>query len=88
MRCVLRASGHILGIINPVHPAKHGFTVGNCHGEGRDWLAKHRQVPGSWWPDWAHWLVRNCRPLQAQPPMHTAQGPAICPAPDLYVLER
>ena len=88
-RDVLCASAHILGIINPPVPsAKHGFTVGNCHGEGGDWLAKHRQVPGGWWPDWAHWLARNCGPLQAQPPTHTQKYPAICPTPGTYVLER
>jgi poly[(R)-3-hydroxyalkanoate] polymerase subunit PhaC len=89
-RYALSTSGHILGIINPpVSPPKRACWVGDWNGEtdGKEWLGRHQQVPGSWWEDWTRWLANHCGPRQAPPPMETKDYPALCPAPGTYVLE-
>ena len=89
-RYALSTSGHILGIINPpVTPPKRAYWVGDYKGEtdGKEWRGQHQRVAGTWWQDWTRWLAKHCGPLQAPPPMHTEQYPALCPAPGTYVLE-
>jgi polyhydroxyalkanoate synthase len=90
-RYALSTSGHILGIINPpVSPPKRAYWAGDWKGEtdGKLWRGRHKQMAGTWWQDWTHWLDRECGPLQAPPPMTTADYPALCAAPGTYVLER
>ena len=58
VKYVLSGSGHIAGVVNP--PAKHKYQYwtgprprsANVDG----WLAKAKEHPGSWWPDWLAWL--------------------------------
>ena len=58
---VVSGSGHIAGVVNP--PAKHKYQYWtgpkprNADIEG--WLAKAKENPGSWWPDWLLWLTRQ-----------------------------
>jgi polyhydroxyalkanoate synthase subunit PhaC len=61
VRFVLAGSGHIAGVVNPPGKQKYQFWTGqrprNADIDG--WLAKAKEHPGSWWPDWLVWLVRQ-----------------------------
>ena len=91
VRYVLSSSGHILGIVNPpVKPPKRVYRVGPaCRGDDPgSWKASSTQLPGSWWPDWVTWLVPQCGPKVAPPPLGNDRCPAIGEAPGSYVLEQ
>ncbi len=67
VRFVLAGSGHIAGVVNPADKPKYQFwTDGPPEGEFEDWVAKAKETPGSWWPDWIEWIA--------------AQAPAKVPA--------
>jgi polyhydroxyalkanoate synthase len=58
-RFVMGASGHIAGVINPPASKKrsHWLNEGTQFpADVNDWIAKAKEVPGSWWTDWAQWL--------------------------------
>ena len=61
VRQVLAGSGHIAGVINPPDKKKYQYWTGprprNADVDG--WLAKAKEHPGSWWPDWLVWLTRQ-----------------------------
>jgi polyhydroxyalkanoate synthase subunit PhaC len=58
VRFVLSGSGHIAGVVNPADKPKYQFwTDGPPEGEFEDWLAKAKETPGSWWPDWIEWIA-------------------------------
>jgi polyhydroxyalkanoate synthase len=69
VRFVMAGSGHIAGVVNPPVKNKYQYWTGqrprNADLDG--WLAKAKEYPGSWWPDWLVWLTR--------------QGPTEVPAP-------
>jgi polyhydroxyalkanoate synthase subunit PhaC len=58
VRFVLTGSGHIAGVINPPTKNKYQYwTGGKPTGADVDkWLAKAKERPGSWWPDWLEWI--------------------------------
>jgi len=88
-RFVLGASGHIAGVINP--PAKgkrsHWIGAGTALPEkAQDWLAKAKEHPGSWWPDWTAWLTGHAGKQVAAPKAPgNKQYQVIEPAPGRYV---
>jgi len=61
VKFVVAGSGHIAGVINPPAKHKYQFWTGpkprNADIDG--WLAKAKENPGSWWPDWLIWLTRQ-----------------------------
>jgi polyhydroxyalkanoate synthase len=61
VKFVVSGSGHIAGVINPPAKQKYQFWTGpkprNADIDG--WLAKAKEHPGSWWPDWLVWLTRQ-----------------------------
>jgi polyhydroxyalkanoate synthase len=61
VRFVLTGSGHIAGIVNPPAQQKYKYWTGpKPTGADVDkWLAKAKEHPGSWWPDWLTWLKRQ-----------------------------
>jgi polyhydroxyalkanoate synthase len=60
VRFVLAGSGHIAGVVNPPASQKYAHWTGERPTGGlSDWLAKARQQPGSWWPDWLDWIRRH-----------------------------
>ncbi len=57
VRFVLSGSGHIAGIVNPADKPKYQYWLdGPPQGKFEDWVAKAKETPGSWWPDWLAWL--------------------------------
>jgi len=61
VRFVLAGSGHIAGVINPPGKQKYQYWVGpkpTADADVDDWLAKAKEHPGSWWPDWLVWLKK------------------------------
>ena len=59
MRYVMGGSGHIAGVINPPGPKpKYQYWTGERpSGSFEDWVARAQEHPGSWWPDWIHWIA-------------------------------
>src|SRR5580658_4773950 len=61
VRFVMAGSGHIAGVINPPDKKKYQYWSGprprNADLDG--WLAKAKEYPGSWWPDWLIWLTKQ-----------------------------
>ena len=86
VRFVLTASGHIAGIINPPEANKYHFCINDKDPKNPDeWLKGARQVPGSWWPDWAAWLKKYAgKSVSARKP-GAGKLKALCAAPGTYV---
>ena len=87
LRFGLGASGHIAGGINPPAAKKRNhWTDGRLGGTAQQWFDSAKEVPGSWWPDWAAWLKPHAG---KQVPAPKAYGDrshkAIEPAPGRYV---
>lgn len=61
VRFVLSGSGHIAGVVNPPARKKYQYWTGpRPRGADLDkWLAKAKEHPGSWWPDWLAWLKKQ-----------------------------
>jgi polyhydroxyalkanoate synthase len=61
VRFVLAGSGHIAGVINPPGKKKYQYWVGSkptADADVDDWMAKAKEHPGSWWPDWLAWVKK------------------------------
>jgi polyhydroxyalkanoate synthase len=44
-------------VVNPPARKKYQYwTGGRATGRFEDWVAAAEEHPGSWWPDWLHWL--------------------------------
>jgi polyhydroxyalkanoate synthase len=90
VRFVVAGSGHIAGVINPPDKQKYQYWTGpKPTGSDIDkWLAKAKEHPGSWWPDWFAWLKKHDR---HQVPARTPGGSKFLPieeAPGSYVKVR
>jgi polyhydroxyalkanoate synthase len=91
-RFVLGASGHIAGVINPASKNKRSYWVNEGRARPKtaaDWNAGAVEKKGSWWPEWAKFLVEHGGEEVAPPAQPgSAQFPAIEPAPGRYVKAR
>ena len=87
LRFVLGASGHIAGVINPPAAKKRSHWVdGKLGGTAEKWLASAKEVPGSWWPDWAAWLKPHAGKLVPAPKTYGNRSHTVIEAaPGRYV---
>ncbi len=87
---VLGAAGHVAGVINPPSKGKRSYWTGAPYPEDADaWLGQAREVPGSWWPQWAGWLEDFKGGTRKAPKKAgNARHPAIEPAPGRYVKQQ
>jgi polyhydroxyalkanoate synthase len=84
---VLGASGHIAGVINPPAAKKRSHWVGGKLGSSAQaWLDSAKEVPGSWWTEWAAWLKPHAGKLVPAPKGYgDRQHKVIEAAPGRYV---
>jgi polyhydroxyalkanoate synthase len=87
VRFVLGASGHIAGVVNPPAAKKRSHWVdGKLGGSAQQWLSSAKEVPGSWWTEWAAWLKPHAGKMIAAPKAYgDRQHKVIEPAPGRYV---
>lgn len=93
---VLTNGGHNAGIVSePGHRGRRYHIATRRAGDGYvgpdSWLARAKQVDGSWWPEWASWLeARSSRERVLCPTMGEPSHGLVplCPAPGLYVHQR
>lgn len=59
-RFVLSRAGHVAGVVNPPTPAgkpvKKTLLAGEAAASADVWLKTAKEIPDSWWPDYAAWL--------------------------------
>src|SRR5574337_907384 len=73
VRFVMAGSGHIAGVVNPPNKPKYQYwTGGPPEGEFDDWVAKAKETPGSWWPDWIEWIAAQAP--EKVPPRTPGEG--------------
>jgi len=90
VRFVVAGSGHIAGVINPPGKNKYQYWTG-AQPRSADidgWLARAKEHPGSWWPDWLAWIIKQG---PAKVPARAPGGGALKPiedAPGSYVKAR
>jgi polyhydroxyalkanoate synthase subunit PhaC len=86
VRYVMAGSGHIAGVVNPPTKAKYQYWSGGPpEGAFEDWVAKAKEAPGSWWPDWLAWLTAQApEKVPARKPGEGKLKP-LCDAPGDYV---
>jgi polyhydroxyalkanoate synthase len=90
VKFVLAGSGHIAGVINPPSRTKYQYWTG-AKPQGDDveaWLAKAKEHPGSWWPDWLTWLKAHDPAEVAARKPGGGKLKAIEDAPGTYVQVR
>jgi polyhydroxyalkanoate synthase subunit PhaC len=86
VRYVMAGSGHIAGVVNPPGKPKYQYwSNGPPEGKFEDWVAKAKETPGSWWPDWLAWLTAQApEKVPARKPGDGTLKP-LCDAPGDYV---
>jgi polyhydroxyalkanoate synthase len=92
---VLTNGGHNAGIVSePGHRGRHYLSgtrhPGDQYVDPVTWAAHATHLEGSWWPQWASWLVARSAAERVAPPAMGApeHGLApLCPAPGSYVLD-
>jgi poly[(R)-3-hydroxyalkanoate] polymerase subunit PhaC len=91
VRFVLAGSGHIAGVINPPGKQKYQYWDGpkpTADADVDEWIAKAKEHPGSWWPDWLAWLKKHgAEEVSARVP-GTGKLKAIEDAPGSFVKVR
>ncbi|BDV38001.1 poly-beta-hydroxybutyrate polymerase [Methylocystis bryophila] len=92
---LLTSGGHNVGIVSPPTRDIASYQVatrelgGNYH-DPDAWTAAAPKKPGSWWPEWLHWLEARSGQASAPPAMGAAdEGYApLADAPGFYVLQQ
>jgi polyhydroxyalkanoate synthase len=87
VRFVLGASGHVAGIVNPAWKKRRHYWLNPAAcANAKTWLGGARQHSGSWWGDWAKWLIDRSGTQQPAPTvLGSAQYPVLEAAPGRYV---
>ena len=94
-RFVLGASGHIAGVINPASKKKRSYWTGDAKGKAKGvapataWMESATEHVGSWWPEWAKFLVdHGGKEIKAPAKLGNAKFKPIEAAPGRYVKVR
>lgn len=92
---LLTSGGHNVGVVNPPATSRREYRVATHAPDERyvdpdTWFAATPVKPGSWWPEWAHWLAAHSSGLGPPPPMGAPERglPPLDAAPGRYVLQR
>jgi len=86
VRYVMAGSGHIAGVVNPADKPKYQFwTGGPPEGDFAEWVAKAKETPGSWWPDWAAWIAAQAPEKVAAREPGAGKLKPLADAPGEYV---
>jgi polyhydroxyalkanoate synthase len=93
---VLTNGGHNAGVVSePGHEGRRYHVArrrpGDRYVDADTWLARAKEVDGSWWPEWALWLESHSGRERVSPPAigNLADGLIpLCSAPGLYVHQR
>ncbi|MCJ2185692.1 PHA/PHB synthase family protein [Novosphingobium beihaiensis] len=95
VRFVLTNRGHNAGIVSAPGGKHRHYRVldrpqDENHHDADAWLAIAAQHEGSWWTDWAEWLLAHSgQSVPAREPGNAKAGyPVLGDAPGRYVLER
>jgi polyhydroxyalkanoate synthase len=84
---VLSNAGHIASLVNPPGNPKASYYTGGRPGDDPDeWLAGAQQHTGSWWQNWADWILERSgdeRPAPSK--LGGRRHPVLDPAPGRYV---
>jgi len=93
---LLTNGGHNTGIVSePGREGRHYDIatrhIGDRYVDAATWRSRASRVDGSWWPEWASWLVASSDPQRTAPPGMGAPSRGLvplCPAPGTFVLQR
>ncbi len=86
VRYVMAGSGHIAGVVNPPAKPKYQYwSDGPPEGSFEDWVAKAKETAGSWWPDWAAWVIAQAPAKVPARKPGAGKLKALCDAPGDYV---
>jgi polyhydroxyalkanoate synthase len=84
---LLGGSGHVAGIVNPPDNNKYEYYVNTKTNQSADdWFENAKKYPGSWWPEWLKWLVKQSKSLTTLPDINQMPFKPIMDAPGSYVL--
>ena len=86
---IITSTGHIQTIVNPPGKPRARYFTGPKPGpDPRDWLSQASKREGSWWPQYADWLLaRSGEDREASDTLGSQRYPAGDPAPGRYVGE-
>jgi polyhydroxyalkanoate synthase subunit PhaC len=91
---LLTTGGHNAGIVSEPGHAGRSYRVksrkhGELYADPDSWLALAERKEGSWWPEWAGWLVNHSGAMVAPPPIGAAWAglAPLCDAPGTYVFQ-
>ena len=86
---VLSSSGHIQSLINPPgNPKARYFAGHDLPDTSEAFLAGAKEISGSWWEHWRHWMTDRSGKLRPAPrELGNARFPPGAKAPGTYVVE-
>lgn len=78
VKLVVSGSGHIAGVVNPPALKKYQFWTNDAGADDlEEWMAKAKETPGSWWPNWLEWIsAKSGNKIVAVVPKDTGLGDA------------
>ena len=93
---VLTNGGHNAGVVSePGHHDRRYHVArrqpGDRYVDADTWLARAKEIDGSWWQEWASWLESHSSRERILPPAMGSPAHGfvpLCPAPGFYVHQR
>jgi len=84
---ILSNAGHIQSLVNPPGNAKASYYSGSDPAdEPEAWLDSATKQPGTWWTEWADWVIGQAGESKPAPDrLGSDAHPTTDPAPGLYV---